>query len=164
MKYEHIIHTLDPVYDSNSRVLILGTMPSPKSREYGFYYGHPQNRFWKALAAVFNCETPQSPDEKKAFLLNRRIALWDTLKACDIAGASDASIKNAEPNDLSVILNSADIKMIFTTGKTAYRYYCKYQLEQTGIDAVCLPSPSSANAGVRLDGLTAEYRKIKRYL
>lgn len=164
MEYEHIIHTLAPVYNANSRVLILGTMPSPKSREYGFYYGHPQNRFWRALAGALACPVPQSVNEKTDFLLRHGIALWDTLKTCDIAGAADASIKNAVPNDLGRILENADIEMIFTTGKTAHGYYCRYQLQSTGIEDICLPSPSPANARVSLDELTQAYKIIKQYL
>lgn len=164
MRYEHIIHSIPPVYDENSRVLILGTMPSPKSRRVNFFYGNPQNRFWRVLAAVRGEELPCSSEEKTSFLLNNRIALWDTLSSCDIAGAADSSIKNAVPNDLSLILDKADIKMIFTTGKTAYRYYCRYQLEKTGIEAVCLPSPSPANAKMSLEKLIEEYSVINRYL
>ena len=164
MRYEHIIHNIPPVYNSSSRVLILGTMPSPKSRQVNFFYGNPQNRFWRVLAAVRGEEVPQSVDDKIHFLLKNHIALWDTLKSCDITGAADSSIKNAEPNDLSKILSVADIKMIFTTGKTAYKYYCKYQLRKTGIEAVCLPSPSPANARTGLEKLIEEYKIINQYI
>lgn len=164
MEYTHIVHGIPPVYDKNSRVLILGTMPSPKSRENGFFYGNKQNRFWRALAAVRQCAVPQTNAQKTAFLLENRIALWDTVAECDIIGAADGSIKNVVPTDLSAILNTANIKKVFTTGKTAYRYYCKYQLESTGIEAVCLPSPSPANAAVRLERLIEEYSVINRYI
>lgn len=164
MEYEHIIHTIPPVYDRNSRVLILGTLPSPKSRENRFFYGNAQNRFWRVLAAVRDCAVPQTIAEKTDFLLKNRIALWDTIAQCDIIGAADSSIKNAVPTDLSIILKNADIKMIFTTGKTAYRYYCRYQLESTGIEAVYLPSPSPANARMGAEQLIEEYKIINRYL
>lgn len=164
MKYEHIIHTIPPVYDENSRVLILGTMPSPKSREVNFYYGNPQNRFWRVLAAVRGEEIPQNVRDKTEFLLRNHIALWDTLSSCDITGAADSSIKNAVPNDLGVIFDKAHIKMIFTTGKTAYKYYRKYQFEKAGTQAVCLPSPSPANARVSLEELIEQYKIINRYL
>lgn len=164
MKYEHIIHTIAPIYNENSRILILGTMPSPKSREVNFYYGHPQNRFWRVITAVRGEEVPQTVEQKTQFLLRNGIALWDTLSSCDITGAADSSIKNAQPNDLSGILGTADIHMIFTTGKTAYKYYCAYQRDKTGIDAVCLPSTSPANARIKLDELIEEYKIINRYI
>lgn len=164
MKYEHIIHTIAPIYNENSRILILGTMPSPKSREVNFYYGHPQNRFWRVISAVRGEEVPQTVEQKTQFLLRNSIALWDTLSSCDITGAADSSIKNAQPNDLSGILGTADIHMIFTTGKTAYKYYCAYQRDKTGIDAVCLPSTSPANARMKLDELIEEYKIINRYI
>ena len=164
MRYEHIIHTIPPVYDENSRVLILGTMPSPKSRQANFYYGNPQNRFWRVLASVRGEEVPQSKEDKIRFLLRNRIALWDTLSSCDITGAADSSIKNAVPNNLSAVLDTADIKMIFTTGKTAYKFYRKYQFKETGADAVCLPSPSPANARTGIEKLIEEYKIINQYL
>lgn len=117
----HIVHTIPPVYDARSRVLILGTMPSPKSREQGFYYGHPQNRFWRALAAALDEPAPQTVPEKRALALRRGIALWDVLASCDIEGASDASIQNPVANDLTPILAAADIRAVFTTGRRAAR-------------------------------------------
>ena len=117
---EHVYHTLAPVFDGNSRVLILGSMPSPKSRAAGFYYAHPQNRFWKTLAAVFGVPPFLSTEEKRAFCAERGIALWDVIAECDITGASDASVKNAVPNDFSLIFTACDIKTIFTTGKLAH--------------------------------------------
>ena len=121
-----IIHPISPVYDKNSRILILGSFPSVKSREEGFFYGHPQNRFWKVVASVFSEDVPQSIEEKKAFLLRNHIAVWDVIKSCDIVGSSDASIKNVTANDLNEILNAADIKAIYVNGKTALKYYQKY--------------------------------------
>ena len=132
MKTERIIHAFSPVFDSESRILVLGTMPSPKSRELGFYYSHPRNRFWPVLAKLFGEEVPETPEEKADFCLRRKIALWDVLKECDIEGASDSSIKNAVPNDISVILKNADIKAVFTTGATAAKLYKKFSGQKAG--------------------------------
>lgn len=164
MEIKHIIHTIEPVYNKKSRVLILGTMPSVKSRESNFYYGNAQNRFWRALAGALGCNVPDTNEEKKAFLLEKGIALWDVLAQCDIAGSSDSSIKNPVPNDLTKIFDTADIKMIFTTGKTAYKYFCRFDREKFGREAVCLPSPSPANARVGLEELIKEYSLINKYL
>lgn len=164
MRYEHIEHGIPPVFNAESRVLILGTMPSPKSRENGFYYMHPQNRFWRVISAVLGEPLPKTNEERASLLLKNKIALWDTLAQCDIIGASDSSVKNAIPNDLSTITDAADIKAIFTTGKTAYKYYCRFQQESTGIEAICLPSTSPANARFGLDALIDEYKIIKNYL
>ena len=118
-----IYHTIPPVFDANSRILILGTMPSPRSRAEGFFYGHPQNRFWRVLSAVLEEPLPVSVAEKKAMLLRRGIALWDVLASCEIAGASDSSIRNPVLNDFAPIFSNADIKAVFTTGKTAAKLY-----------------------------------------
>lgn len=164
MRYEHIEHGIPPVFNAESRVLILGTMPSPKSRENGFYYMHPQNRFWRVISTVLGEPLPTTNGERASLLLKNKIALWDTLAQCDIIGASDCSVKNAVPNDISVITDTADIKAIFTTGKAAYKYYCRFQQESTGIEAICLPSTSPANARFGLDALIDEYKIIKNYL
>lgn len=164
MEEKHIIHPFAPVYDSQSRVLILGTMPSPKSRENDFYYGNVQNRFWRVLSIVLGSEIPADNEGKIRFLLNHKIALWDVLCECDICGAADSSIKNAVPADLNVVLRSAPVKGIFATGKAAYKFYCKYQLPKTGIEAVCLPSTSPANARMGIEELVHEYSAIKKYL
>lgn len=164
MRYEHIEHAIPPVFNAESRVLILGTMPSPKSRENGFYYMHPQNRFWRVISTVLGEPLPTTNGERASLLLKNKIGLWDTLAQCDIIGASDSSVKNAAPNDLSIITDTADIKAIFTTGKTAYKYYCRFQQEKTGIEAICLPSTSPANARFGLDALIDEYKIIKSYL
>lgn len=164
MEYEHVVHEIKPVFDENSRVLILGTLPSPKSREASFYYGHVRNRFWSVLSAVFDEDAGQSIEEKTAFLKRHSIALWDTIYECDINGAADNSIKNPVPTDLGIILKAADIKMIFTTGKTAYKYYKKYHEAATGIKAICLPSTSPANARRTLEDLIDEYKIIKNFL
>lgn len=161
---EHIIHSIEPVFDAESRVLILGTMPSPKSREVQFYYGHPQNRFWRVLAAVLGEELPQSVPEKKAMLLRRRIALWDVLAECEITGASDSSIRNPVANDLSVILGHAPVQAVFTTGATAWKLYTRLQKPHTGIEAVRLPSTSPANCAVKMEALTEAYKAILPWL
>ena len=161
---EHIIHSIEPVFDAESRVLILGTMPSPKSREVQFYYGHPQNRFWRVLAAVLGEEVPQSVPEKKAMLLRHRIALWDVLAECEITGASDSSIRNPVANDLSVILDHAPVQAVFTTGATAWKLYTRLQKPHTGIEAVRLPSTSPANCAVKVEALTEAYKAILPWL
>ena len=161
---EHIIHSIEPVFDAESRVLILGTMPSPKSREVQFYYGHPQNRFWRVLAAVLGEEVPQSVQEKKAMLLRHRIALWDVLAECEITGASDSSIRNPVANDLSVILDHAPVQAVFTTGATAWKLYTRLQKPHTGIEAVRLPSTSPANCAVKMEALTEAYKAILPWL
>lgn len=161
---EHIIHSIEPVFDAESRVLILGTMPSPKSREVLFYYGHPQNRFWRVLAAVLGEELPQSVPEKKAMLLRHRIALWDVLAECEITGASDSSIRNPVANDLSVILDYAPVQAVFTAGATAWKLYTRLQKPHTGIEAVRLPSTSPANCAVKMEALTEAYKAILPWL
>ena len=162
MKSELVIHTLDPVFDSNSRVLILGTMPSPKSREQHFYYANPRNRFWRVMERLFSLKD-QALSENKVrceFLLAHRIALWDVLHACEITGASDASIANPQPNDLVRIVSQAPIAQIFTTGTTAYHLYRNLCEQQVGMSATSLPSTSPANARMRLDDLVEAYRPI----
>ncbi len=158
-----IIHPIEPVYYSDSRILILGSFPSVKSREEGFFYGHPQNRFWRVMAAVFEDSTPESIPEKRDFLIRNRVALWDVIKSCEITGSSDASIKNVEVNDLSRILDNADIKSIFVNGKTAekmFRLYTEPMLKGEMGSAVLLPSTSPANAAWSLDRLTEEWRRL----
>ena len=152
-----IIHPIAPVYDENSKVLILGSFPSVKSREAHFFYGHPQNRFWKLMASVFEDDIPETIEEKRAFLLRHNIALWDVIKSCDIIGSSDASIKNVVPNDLSIIPNAANIRNIFVNGKTAYKYYEKYTKPIIGREAICLPSTSPANAAWNMERLKNEW-------
>ena len=153
-----IIHPIPPVYDENSKVLILGSFPSVKSREACFFYGHPQNRFWKLIASIFEDDVPETIDEKKAFLLRHNIAVWDVIKSCDITGSSDASIKNVVPNDLSIILSAADIRSIYVNGKTAYKYYEKYTKPILNRDAICLPSTSPANAAWNMERLKDEWK------
>ena len=134
-------------------MLILGSFPSVKSREQRFFYGHPQNRFWKVLAAVFGCAVPQTVEEKKQMLLANGVALWDVIASCEIAGSSDASIRNAVPNDLSRIFAAADIRAVYCNGATSYNLYQKYVLPVTGREAIKLPSTSPANAAWTLERL-----------
>ena len=157
-----IVHPIAPVFDETSGILILGSFPSVKSREADFFYGHPQNRFWKVIAAVFEEEVPQTVPEKKAFLLRNHIAVWDVIHSCDIEGSSDSSIRNVVPNDLTLILDKADIKTIYVNGKTAYKYYRKYTEKVTGRPAVCLPSTSPANASWTLEKLIGEWNCIRQ--
>lgn len=158
-EYQTIRHPFQPVYDERCRILILGSLPSVKSRENQFYYGHPRNRFWKVLATVYKEEPPESIQEKQAFLLRHHIALWDVVAQCDICGSSDSSIKNIVPNDITGILKEAPVEKIITNGSKAdelYRRYCQPFCER---EAVRLPSTSPANAAWRLEALVEEWRK-----
>lgn len=146
-------HPFPPLFDKDSRLLILGSFPSVKSRETMFFYGHPQNRFWKVIASIFDEKVPSSIDEKRELILKNHLALWDVIAECEIEGSSDASIKNAKANDLSVILKNAPIQKIIVNGKTAEKAYNKYIEPVTGIKAVVLPSTSPANAAWTLDRL-----------
>ena len=157
-------HPFPPLYDENSKVLILGSFPSVKSREQNFFYGHPQNRFWKVVSAVMDTDTPVTIEEKSNFLHENHIALWDVIASCDITGSSDSSIKNVVANDLTDILKNADIRQIFVNGKTAEKYYNKYIRNTIGREAVCLPSTSPANAGWRVEKLVDAWSVIKEYL
>lgn len=166
MQPGRVIHTIPPIYDGRSRVLVLGTMPSPASREAGFYYGHPQNRFWRVIERLF--ELPDHAlvenDARTAFLLERGIALWDVLASCEIAGASDASIADPVPNDLARILDAASIQRVFTTGSKAAQLCRRFNgqlLADRGIPLNALPSTSAANARMRLDDLVAAYGRLK---
>ncbi|MGM9834165.1 MAG: DNA-deoxyinosine glycosylase [Bacilli bacterium] len=158
-----VYHSLKPIYDKNSKVLILGTMPSVKSREVGFYYAHPKNRFWKTLEKVYEKEIGNTIEERTSFLLEHHIALFDVLKSCDIDFSSDKSIKNIEVNDLSEILSNSKIDAIFTTGRKAFDLYCKYIYPQTKIEAKYLPSTSPANCPKGIDEqLLNSYKEIKK--
>ena len=159
---EQLIHSIPPVWDTQSRILILGSFPSPKSREQGFFYGHPRNRFWQVLSAVYAYPVPQTVEEKINFLHHAHIALWDVLASCSIEGAADSSVRDPRPNDLSPILQGAPITAICTTGKTAHRLYTRFIAPDTGIDAISLPSTSPANAGMSLDALVEAYRLLLR--
>lgn len=158
------IHTIDPVYDKNSRVLILGSFPSVKSRETEFFYGHPQNRFWRVLAGLLELPVPENIEQKRLLLLENKIALWDVIQSCEITGSDDASIKNVVPNDLSPILTDSDIKQIFTNGGAASRLYEKILLPETKLPAISLPSTSPANARFSLEKLMQDWRVILDYI
>lgn len=157
-----ISHPIPALYDKNAEILILGSFPSVKSREVNFFYGHPQNRFWRVLAALYDQAVPQSVDEKKKLILSHHIALWDVIQSCEITGSSDSSIRDVVPNDLSPILSSAPIRAIFTNGTTAYRLYRRYLEGVTGRQAICLPSTSPANANWSLERLTQAWRVIQK--
>lgn len=161
---EQVTHTFLPVFDEKSRVLVLGTMPSPKSREQGFYYGHPRNRFWKVLADVLEVPVPETIEEKKHMVLTHKIAIWDVLKSCEIKGAEDGSIKNPVVNDMNEVLKHADIQAVFATGGKAAQLYQKYCFKETGVPIIKLPSTSPANCGMKYETILAEYMKIKDYL
>lgn len=158
MQSEKVFHEIAPVYDTASEILILGSFPSVKSRETKFFYGHPQNRFWKVIAALTGEEAPGSVDEKKALLLKSHIAVWDVIASCDIEGSSDSSIKNVEANDLSLILDNAPIKRIYCNGGKAYELYKKYCRTKTNREALKLPSTSPANAAMNLKKLISAWR------
>ena len=170
---ETILHEIEPVWNEESRVLILGTMPSPASRKAGFFYMHPQNRFWKVVSEVFE-ETLKYPNnagdheaaisERREFLLRHKIAVWDVLASCEIHGATDSSIKNAKPNDFTELFEKSRIRRVFCTGKTSFnlwKKFCAAQYEeQYNLTCECLPSTSPANAAWSLERLVVEYKKI----
>ncbi len=158
--YQSLTHTFAPVCDEHSKILILGTFPSVKSREQNFYYGHPQNRFWNMIAAITESEVPETIEEKKKLLLANHIAIWDVIKSCDIIGSSDSSIKNVAANDIAGLLKKTNIKTIVANGATAERLYNTYALSQTGIPIVKMPSTSPANAAWNLERLCGEWGKI----
>lgn len=157
-EYTYVEHDFEPIYDEHSRILILGTLPSVKSRKMQFYYGHPQNRFWKVIALICNESVPQTIEEKKALLLRNRIAIWDVIHSCKIIGSSDSSIQDVVANDLSEVLKQAPIKHIFANGTKAYELYQKYAFPQTKREIIKLPSTSSANAGYGLERLCEEWK------
>ena len=156
-----IQHPIEPVFDKESNILILGSFPSVKSREEGFFYGHPQNRFWKVLAELWKEPVPITIEEKKAFLLGNHIAVWDVIKSCDIEGSSDSSIKNVVANDIDVILAEANIKQIYVNGKKAQQLYQKYIYPRLNREAICLPSTSPANAAWKLERLVRTWQVIR---
>ncbi len=156
-----IEHPFPPLYNKDSKILILGSFPSVKSREQKFFYGHPQNRFWKVVAAVFGCDVPETIEEKKRFLLENGIALWDVIASCEIEGSSDSSIRDVKVNDLSEIFAKANIRQIFVNGKTAEKYFKKYTKAQVGREAITLPSTSPANAAWSVARLIEAWKVIK---
>lgn len=160
-KPERVNHSFGPVFNNESRILILGSFPSVKSREISFYYGHPQNRFWKVLGIIYKEDIPKDIEGKKEFLLKNHIALWDVVASCNIIGSSDSSISEVEPNKLELILNNADISKIYVNGTKAYDLYRKLCSSKYKREIVKLPSTSSANAAYSLDRLVNEWSIIK---
>ena len=159
-EYSYVEHTFAPVYDRESKILILGTFPSVKSRENQFYYGHPQNRFWKVIARITGEKVPVTIEEKKKILLGNHIAVWDVIQSCRIAGSSDSSIHDVVINDVSKLLKETKIKRIYANGGKAYELYQKYAFQKTGREIIKLPSTSPANAGYRLESLCEEWGRI----
>ena len=159
MEYEHIVHSFEPIFDSASQILILGTLPSVISSETNFYYGHKQNRFWKVLAALFQEPIPETIDEKKHLLPRQHIAICDVIQSCDIKGSSDSSIKNVVPTDLKAIVKDSNVKRIFCNGKTSGTYFRKYQQKELGIEAEVLPSTSPANAAYSVERLVEIWKE-----
>lgn len=160
MEYTHVVHTFEPIYDDKSEVLILGSFPSVKSRENRFYYGHPQNRFWKVTAGVFQESVPQTIEQKRDFLLRNHVAVWDVIASCDIAGSSDSSIRNVVPNDMQEILQHTAIRAIYANGDKAYRLFMKYCRQEGQPEVYKLPSTSPANAAWSVERLTEAWREI----
>ena len=157
-------HTFESVFDENSRVLILGSFPSVRSREEGFYYGHPRNRFWIVLSSILNEKQPENVIQKQNMLLSHNIALWDVCSSCEVDGSADSSIRDVVPNDLSTLIERAEIKHIFTNGRTADDLFRRFQKNNFRIPSTCLPSTSPANAAWTLEKLISEWKIIKNYL
>ena len=158
MEYQSLKHTFDPVFNEESKILILGSFPSVKSRENQFFYGHPQNRFWKVMANVLNWEVPETIEEKKEMLLTNHVAVWDVIASCSIIGSSDTSIKDVVVNDFSRILENSKVEHIYVNGGKAYELYHKYAEKITGMKAVKLPSTSPANAAWNLEKLQKAWK------
>lgn len=156
-------HNIEPLYNKDSQVLILGSFPSVKSREQAFFYGHPQNRFWRVVANIFGSEVPSTVDDKKRLILNNHLALWDVIAECEITGSADSSIKNVIPNDIGKILTDSNIKAIFVNGRTAEKYYIRYTEPRINKKAICLPSTSPANAAWSINRLCEDWKIIKEY-
>ena len=163
MEYQSLKHTFDPVFNADSKILILGSFPSVKSRENNFFYGHPQNRFWKVMANVLDWKVPSTIEEKKTMLLSNHVAVWDVIASCNIQGSSDTSIKDVVVNDFSKILENSKVERIYVNGGKAYELYHKYAEKVTGIKAVKLPSTSPANAAWSLEKLTKIWKETIEY-
>jgi len=159
---QRILHPFGPLFDENSRILVLGSFPSVKSREQNFFYGHPQNRFWKVIAALFGQEIPRTIPEKRELILSNGLALWDSIASCVITGSSDASIRDVRPNDLRIVLDNCPIRRICCNGRKSFEMYQKYILPDLGREAECLPSTSPANAQWSLERLIAAWSVLKK--
>ena len=157
---DRLSHPFPPLYDAESRILILGSFPSVKSREAMFFYGHPQNRFWRVVSTVLGCDCPRTIEEKQQMLHAHHIALWDVIASCRIEGSSDSSIRDAVPTDLSVLLAHAPIRAVFCNGQTAFRLYGRYQEQEIGLPATLLPSTSPANAAYSIPRLLESWSVI----
>lgn len=155
-----LTHEIAPVFAPDAEILILGSFPSVKSREAKFFYGHPQNRFWRVMASLFACDVPVTVAGKTAMLLRHHVALWDVIASCEITGSSDSSIKNVQPNDLRPLIEGSRIRAIFCNGQTAYKLFCRYQQKTLGLPATLLPSTSPANAAFDLARLCESWRII----
>lgn len=159
-KPQSFVHPVEPLYDENSKVLILGSFPSAKSRKARFFYGHPQNRFWKLIALLSEEEVPQTTEQKKSLILRHNLAVWDVIHSCTVTGSSDSSIRDVVPNDLAPVIGGSKIEKIFTNGAVAHKLYKKYIFPQTGIEAVKLPSTSPANAAYSIERLAESWKVI----
>lgn len=159
-RYQHVVHPFGPLFDQDSRILILGSLPSVMSRRQQFFYGHPQNRFWKLMAALLQEEVPVTIEEKKGMMLKHHVALWDTIYSCDIIGSSDSSIRNVAPTDLRTILDHSNVTQIYCNGRTSGLYFHRYHQPLLGISAEVLPSTSPANAAFSLDDLIRDWSVI----
>lgn len=165
MEYENVYQPFEPVYDENSKILILGSLPSVKSREQGFYYGHKQNRFWRVIAGIFESPVPETIEQKKELLLHNHVAIYDVIESCDIKGSSDSSIRNVTPADLRGILKDSQIKVIFANGKVAGNLFQKYQAKSFDGKFVELPSTSPANAAFSMERLMEIWgAEIRKYI
>ena len=162
MEHETVVHPFAPVWDDHSRVLILGSFPSVRSRQIGFYYGHPQNRFWPLMARLFGESVPKTTGERRAFALRHGIALWDSIESCLITGSSDASIRQAKPNDIAGLIRQSGIQRLYCNGQQAYKLYQKYCAETCGLTAIPLPSTSAANAAWTMERLADAWQVILR--
>ena len=160
LAYDSVRHTFEPIWNSNSKILILGTFPSVKSRKNNFYYGNPQNRFWKVVAKVSGCAEPVTVEEKKQMLLDLGIAIWDVIESCEIVGSSDNSIRNVSANDIGGLISASEITKIYANGSKAADLYRKYVQKSTDIEIITLPSTSPANAAYSLERLSEEWKKI----
>lgn len=161
---QYLTHPFPPLYDENSRILILGSFPSVKSREVNFFYGHPQNRFWKTIAGVLNCSVPQTIEEKRTMVLSHHIAMWDAIASCEIEGSADSSIRGAKANDFTPIFRAGKIQAVFTNGQQAHKMYEKYCAKDYAVPEYCMPSTSPANAAWSLERLIEQWSCILKFL
>ena len=161
-------HPFKPIFDENSKILILGSFPSVISRKLGFYYANPQNRFWHVLAGILNTPLPKSMDEKINFLLAHRIAIYDAAISCEIKGSSDAKMTAVVPVNLEPIFSVARVVQVFANGGKAHEICEKYLKNQilnaTGKEVVKLPSTSPANANFSFERLVREWMVVAEAL